>query len=763
MSRDPEPPAGGSTALATGDAVDVTSTSVRPRARDRFVDVVRSLALARVILWHTWSAAWLSWFPAMPAMFFSTGALLEPSLERRGWWGTVRQRARRLMIPFWLYSAVAVTVMVVAGWRPAPAELVGWVVPLVDPVGSDELRGLWLPLWYVRAYVWFVLAAGAMRWLVRRLGIGAPLLFATATVAVFWAEQSADRQLVPLSLLDAASYGTFVAAGMLYSLRDRALPSRKVCVLGGLAAAAAAAVTVARLGPDDFVVNRSALLVLLVGAAGLMLLLGLHPFLSSVGGIASRAVDVLVGHTLTIYLWHGFGLVAAAEIVDAHFDPGPLRWTLSLAVVVAVTAGCTVLFGPVEDWAAGRRSRPVPRLRVPRFRPVPFGRVVFRGGAAVLAIGLVAVALVRAPDGVSRAEPLSGRAVAARAAMLDATTTTTTTLPGAPAVRPTLAQQIDAWVQRHPRLQGEVGLTSMRGALIDADGAVSTFSWRAGSAPVVLPAGDPAASDDPMVWWSMTKAATAVWLMRSVEAGVVSLQDPLSRWVPEFPDADRITLEQLGRHQSGISNRVDDPTTESEPIGVLQRFLDDPRFEFEPGSGFHYSRLGYLMLGLALERATGTTWRAAMEDLATQAGTTVGFDEDTDPLDHVTDPDQHGYRGRTWSAGGIVSGAAAQASFVRWALTQGIGAMSLEVMAAFAGGEGDWIYGIGLSPLCPCARDDTGVHTRRVGLDSASGSFAVDLDTGATVVLYPNIWWDADGVPQVELYELESVLLDALA
>jgi CubicO group peptidase (beta-lactamase class C family)/peptidoglycan/LPS O-acetylase OafA/YrhL len=830
----------GSSGDPDGAALPGPRPEVRSRGRDRFIDVVRALALVRVILWHTWSAAWLTWFPAMPAMFFGAGALLDGSLERRGWWATVRQRARRLLIPFWVYAAVSVLVMVAMGWRPGPGDLFGWVLPVVDPVGSEDLRGLWIPLWYVRAYVWFVLGAAAIRWLVRRVGVVAPMLFALTTVGIYWAEQAAGRTLVRLSVLDAVSYGTFVAAGMLYAHRDRRIPSTRTSVAGAVALAIAATVAALRYGPADLVVNRSALLTVLVGGVGLMVLFALHPILSTVDGVTGRAVDALVRRTLTIYLWHGFGLVAAAELVDEHLDPGPLRWSLSLLVVVVVTSGCVVVFGPVEEWAAGRRPAPwapaVARLlallprsvrrRPPAWRvvdlraagdaghPLDGGRRVaegagdaadaevgrsptvgerrpvravagprrtavgswtgltrssrrtlaLRSGAAVLAIGLVALALVASPDGGSSAEPLSGQAVAARAGMLDATTTTSTSVPGAVA-GPTLEQEIQAWVERHPDLQSIGGLTTFKGAAVDADGTVSLYSWSAGDVPIVTRADSPSPAVDgtPLVWWSMTKAATAVWLMRSVEAGAVALSDPLSRWMPEIPHAAEMTLEQLARHQSGIPGTLDDSLLATEPIAVLQRYLDDPELAFAPGTGFEYSRLGYLLLATALERATGTTWRAAMEDLGARADVQLTFDEDVETLDHVTDPDQHGYRGRTWSSGAILSDPSTLARFFRWALTEGLSTRSVEAMSTFSGADGDWIYGIGLMPLCPCTREDSAVHTRRVGLDSVAGSFAVDLDSGAAVALYPDSWFDGDNGPRPEFYELESILLDRLS
>lgn len=788
------------------------------RERDRFLDVVRALALARVVLWHTWSAAWLTWFPAMPAMFFATGALLDDSVERRGWRRTVRQRARRLLVPFWVYGAVSVTVMVVGGWRPAPAELLGWVLPVVDPVGSAELRGLWIPLWYVRAYVWFVLAAGVLRRLVRLLGVGAPVLFACSTVAASTVEHLAGRDVVPLSVIEAVAYGTFVTAGMVYASRGRVLPARRTAVLAAVAAGVVAVADVWRFGPDDLVVNRSVVLTVLVGVVGLMVLFACRPVLAQVRGALGRMVDLMMRRTLTIYLWHGFGLVAAAQLVDAHVGPAPLRWMLSLLVVVTVTFGCVVVFGWVEDLAAGRGPewvRSAAGRRSPETTSVVAGRdevadvgdadafagaaaagagigpissasapsapggvepapgrvgaprssgsralVVVRVAAVPMAVLLVGASLLGSPGGRRTAEPLSGRAVVGRAGLVDATTTTTT--PPEPGSVRTPSTDIESWLERHPHLRTDGGLSSLRGSLIEADGTVHDLTWTDG-APVedrVLGAAPGGSSDaPPLPWWSMTKTATVAWLMRAVESGVVHLDDPLERWVPEAPHADRMTLEQLARHRAGIPRTVDDGLFETTPVGVLRRWERDGRLAFDPGTGFEYSRAGYVLLALALERATGSTWRAAIEDMASRAGVGLTFDEDVETLPEVTDPDGHGYRGRSWSSGAIVSEPAAMAQFYRWVFGEGLTAASIAAMSDFLGEDGEWIYGLGLMPLCPCTRDEGRVRTQRVGLDSMSGSFAVDLDSGAAVVLFPDRWFDAD-TPRPEFYELESVLLD---
>lgn len=67
-------------------SADATPPPVPPKAwtgaRDPLVDALRSVALARVVLWHAFAAPWLSWiFPAMPVMFFLAGAVLAGSVS----------------------------------------------------------------------------------------------------------------------------------------------------------------------------------------------------------------------------------------------------------------------------------------------------------------------------------------------------------------------------------------------------------------------------------------------------------------------------------------------------------------------------------------------------------------------------------------------------------------------------------------------------------------------------------------------------------
>src|SRR5918997_1470976 len=62
---------------------------------------------------------------------------------------------------------------------------------------------------------------------------------------------------------------------------------------------------------------------------------------------------------------------------------------------------------------------------------------------------------------------------------------------------------------------------------------------------------------------SITKPMTVVILNRLVESGKISLDDKLSKYIPDFPSGDKITIGMLKNHRSGIPHRVMPPELEA--------------------------------------------------------------------------------------------------------------------------------------------------------------------------------------------------------
>jgi D-alanyl-D-alanine carboxypeptidase len=93
---------------------------------------------------------------------------------------------------------------------------------------------------------------------------------------------------------------------------------------------------------------------------------------------------------------------------------------------------------------------------------------------------------------------------------------------------------------------------------------------------------------------SISKTFTAVLIMKAVEDKKLSLDRKLSDFYPEIPNADKITIENLLQHRSGIHNLTDEaeygqyytrPQTEAELVNIIKKYKSD----FGPGSKHNYS------------------------------------------------------------------------------------------------------------------------------------------------------------------------------
>lgn len=119
---------------------------------------------------------------------------------------------------------------------------------------------------------------------------------------------------------------------------------------------------------------------------------------------------------------------------------------------------------------------------------------------------------------------------------------------------------------------------------------------------------------------SVTKQFTAVALLLLAEEGKVSFQDKLSKYYPNFPRGNDISLEQMLHHTSGIHNYTAEPSFVNE--GMVHRSTDEmvefiakmPKTQdFEPGTDWSYSNSGYFILGGVVEKASGATLAKVFE------------------------------------------------------------------------------------------------------------------------------------------------------
>lgn len=113
---------------------------------------------------------------------------------------------------------------------------------------------------------------------------------------------------------------------------------------------------------------------------------------------------------------------------------------------------------------------------------------------------------------------------------------------------------------------------------------------------------------------SVTKQFTAAAILRLAERGVLTLDDPIQKYVPEFDTRGAtITLRRLMSHTAGIPREWPLPqqnTFEAATRAQVIQSLNQKPFVFAPGTGWSYSNAGYMLLGYAIESITGMEYAA---------------------------------------------------------------------------------------------------------------------------------------------------------
>lgn len=171
-------------------------------------------------------------------------------------------------------------------------------------------------------------------------------------------------------------------------------------------------------------------------------------------------------------------------------------------------------------------------------------------------------------------------------------------------------------------VRAKTSVPGIAAAVIDREGvlAIGTSGTRRADEPAKL------TTDDVFHLGSDTKAMTALLVARMVEAGVLRWDMTMAEVFPGdamhegFRD---VTLTQLMRHRSGISTGLTDLAPaimqRLEPLDIAGRralltaeaLAIAPRHT--PGSRFEYSNFGYVVVGAAMERATGRSWETELE------------------------------------------------------------------------------------------------------------------------------------------------------
>ena len=258
---------------------------------------------------------------------------------------------------------------------------------------------------------------------------------------------------------------------------------------------------------------------------------------------------------------------------------------------------------------------------------------------------------------------------------------------------------------------------------------------------------------------SVTKQFTAAAIMKLHEQGRIGLDEPLSKYLPDFDSQGRVvTIRQMLTHTSGIPNytaqkgfaeknaRLD--MSERGVIGLI----DGVSFEFEPGAKWSYSNTNYFLLGMIVEKLSGQPYADFMRDqfFRPLGLTHVRYDD----LRAIVPGRARGYtfdpNGRTvtnatfvstsWAggAGGLLSTAG---DLVRWqmALTAGraISRASFQQMIASAvqtGPTSSYGFGLGIDRFAGRTRISHGG-----GINGFNSNLAWLPDAGLSVAVISNV------------------------
>lgn len=144
----------------------------------------------------------------------------------------------------------------------------------------------------------------------------------------------------------------------------------------------------------------------------------------------------------------------------------------------------------------------------------------------------------------------------------------------------------------------------VRSGAVVWSGAAGTLDGRAG--------GEPATTDTQYRIGSITKTFVAVEIMRLRDEGRLSLGDTIGVHLPAVPFG-HVTVAQLMTHTSGLQAETDGQWWERTPgVSWSALLASTPALRLTPGTRFHYSNVGFAVLGELVARLRGVPWHEAV-------------------------------------------------------------------------------------------------------------------------------------------------------
>lgn len=119
---------------------------------------------------------------------------------------------------------------------------------------------------------------------------------------------------------------------------------------------------------------------------------------------------------------------------------------------------------------------------------------------------------------------------------------------------------------------------------------------------------------------SVTKQFTSMAIMQLYDRGLLDVNDPLSKYIPDYPNGKKITIHHLLTHTSGIPDYINDDSSFNSICRLyhsLDQIIDrfkNKSLEFQPGVRYDYSNSGYVLLSYIVEKVSGKTYEEFLEE-----------------------------------------------------------------------------------------------------------------------------------------------------
>lgn len=159
-------------------------------------------------------------------------------------------------------------------------------------------------------------------------------------------------------------------------------------------------------------------------------------------------------------------------------------------------------------------------------------------------------------------------------------------------------------------MQNDYSVYGMQTAIIDSGGDL----WRKSFGTSGSEQEDELSNDDVLRIGSVTKIFTSVLIQKMMEEGYFTDKTLVSEFFPEYASSNRITIDNLLRHSSGIRDIFTIPSIfissstypdkQWNPNDLAEQCMDKG-LDFTPGEKHSYSNTNYILLGLIAEKAAG--------------------------------------------------------------------------------------------------------------------------------------------------------------